>query len=40
MMFFCGYALGKYVCRNRIVTGIITSLIGIGLVTITIALGG
>jgi len=40
MMFFCGFALGKYVCRNRIVTGIITSLIGIGLVTITIALGG
>ena len=40
MMFICGFALGKYVCRNRIVTGIITSLIGIGLVTITIALGG
>jgi VIT1/CCC1 family predicted Fe2+/Mn2+ transporter len=40
MMFFCGAALGKYAGRNRILMGIMTSLIGITLVLITIALGG
>jgi len=40
MMFLCGSALGKYVGRNRLVLGILTSLIGIALVSITIALGG
>jgi hypothetical protein len=40
MMFLCGRALGKYVGRNRMVMGLITSLIGIVLVSVTIALGG
>jgi VIT1/CCC1 family predicted Fe2+/Mn2+ transporter len=40
MMFFCGAALGKYAGRNCILMGIMTSLIGIILVLITIALGG
>jgi hypothetical protein len=40
MMFLCGRALGKYVGRNRLAMGILTSLIGIALVLITIALGG
>jgi hypothetical protein len=40
MMYFCGAALGKYAGRNRFLIGIMTSLIGITLVSITIALGG
>lgn len=40
MMFLCGAALGKYAGRNRILMGIMTSLVGIILVLITIALGG
>jgi len=40
MMFFCGWALGKYAGRNSFLTGIIISLLGIVLVLITIALGG
>jgi hypothetical protein len=40
MMFFCGWALGKYVRRSPVLTGITTSLIGIGLVAIALLLGG
>jgi hypothetical protein len=40
MMFLCGRALGKYIGRDRFLFGILTSLIGIALVLITIALGG
>jgi hypothetical protein len=40
MMFLCGRALGKYVGRDRNIFGILTSLVGIILVSITIALGG
>jgi len=40
MMFFCGWALGKYAGRNQFLTGIMMSLFGAVLVLITIALGG
>lgn len=40
MMFLCGRALGKYIGRDRFLFGILTSLIGVVLVLITIALGG
>ena len=39
-MFFCGWGLGKYAGRNRLLTGIAMSLFGIVLVLIAIALGG
>jgi len=40
MMFFCGWALGKYAGHKSFFTGIIMSLLGVILVLITIALGG
>jgi VIT1/CCC1 family predicted Fe2+/Mn2+ transporter len=40
MMFFCGWALGKYAGRNRFLMGITMSVLGIVLVLVTIALGG
>lgn len=40
MMFLCGWLLAKYAGRNRLLMGIVFSLIGIALVLITIALGG
>lgn len=40
MMFICGWYLAKYAGHNRLIMGIIMSLIGISLVLITIALGG
>jgi hypothetical protein len=40
MMFFCGMVLGKYIGRNRFILGLMTSLIGVALVSITIILGG
>jgi hypothetical protein len=40
MMFFCGAALGKHAGRDRILMGILTSLIGIKLISITILMGG
>jgi VIT1/CCC1 family predicted Fe2+/Mn2+ transporter len=40
MMFICGAVLGKYAGRNRFVLGVLTSLIGIILVSVTILLGG
>lgn len=40
MMFFCGWALGRYAGRNQLLTGIVMSLFGTILVLITITLGG
>jgi hypothetical protein len=40
MMFICGWILGKYAGRNRLVMGLLMSLTGIFLVLITISLGG
>lgn len=40
LMFCCGWILGRYAGRNRIVMGIAMSLIGILLVLIAILLGG
>lgn len=40
MMFMCGWMLGRYSGRNRMVMGLMMSLIGIMLVFIAISLGG
>jgi len=40
LMFFCGWFLAQYGGYNRIVTSVILTLIGVGLVGLTISLGG
>ncbi len=40
MMFTCGWVLGRYAGRGNFFSGIIISIVGILLVSITIALGG
>jgi hypothetical protein len=40
MMFICGVMLAKYSGRKRLVMGLMMSLIGVVLVSVTIALGG